>query len=212
MQQRDTPLGLGVYPSGERMLFHQCGSQPAVGTALLLAPGQHLAVDAVRGQFVGGQVDPPARQILVDVPEEIGQLEGFSERGGVRCRLFARGDRAQHRQQLQTDHFRRSVHIEVQRSTIGIVGDRQVHPHRSKKVVEQLPVQLVAAGGVHDGLDDRVVVGGLPLFHQPGEQRSRKCLQLLGALGRAAGVESVENVVGPAGEAVQRVHGRSLGR
>src|SRR5213078_3383081 len=92
-----------------------------------------------------------------------------------------------------------------------VVGDRQVHPHRGQEVVEQLPADVVAAGGVHHGGEGRVVGGGLVL-DEAVEQLRGEQLQLLGPhLVAAAVVELVEDVVCPSGEAVEGVHRRALG-
>ena len=63
-----------------------------------LAPAQQITVDAVRGEFIGGQVHPPTPQVLVDVAQEVGELKRLSERGSVRRGVLARPDGAQDRQ------------------------------------------------------------------------------------------------------------------
>ena len=166
----------------------------------------NVPVHGVGGQLVGGQVDPFRAQILVDVTQEVGELEGFSKRRGVRRRLLAGHDRAEHGQQLQPDHLGRAVHVAVQRGPVGIVGDGQVHPHRGQEVVEQFPLDAVRARRCTTA----VSTGSSPLASpstQPREQRSGQPLQPVCAFGGVdARVEVVEDVVGAAGEPVERVH------
>ena len=94
--------GLVVDPASDRVLLDQGPTHARIGAPIGLAPAQQVTVDAVGGQFVGGQVHPSALQVFVDIPEEVGQLERLSERGGVRRGILARADGAQNRQQLQT--------------------------------------------------------------------------------------------------------------
>ena len=82
-----------VDPTGGGMLLGQRTAHPGIGALVGLAPQQQVAVDAVGGQFVGGQIYPAASQVLVDVAQKVRELEGFSQRGGVRCGFVARNRR-----------------------------------------------------------------------------------------------------------------------
>ena len=93
----DAP-GLGV-------LLDQRTAYPGVGAPVVMAPHQHIAVDVMSCELVCGQIDPASFQVLVDVAQEVGELEGFSECGGVWSGFLTRADGAQHGQQLQSDHF-----------------------------------------------------------------------------------------------------------
>ena len=143
-------------------------------------------------------------QVLVDVAQEVGQLERPSQCRGVRRGLVARADRAQDRKHLQANHFRGAVHVAVERGAVGIVGDGQVHPHRGQEVVEQFAARC--RSGARCAAPRRA----------PGRRRCVRRRRRIdrtavaaarpgrGVLGR---IEIVEDVVGVAGEAVERVHG-----
>ncbi len=211
-QHLDTRAGLLVDRPGDRVLL---GQRPArtrsVGAPVCLAPGEQVAVDAVGGEFVGGQVDAAAAQVLVDVADEIGQLERLSERGGIRRRVLAGADGAQDGQQLQPDHLGRAVHVALQRRPVRVVGDRQVHPHRrpGSRRTDPTPmsyVRAVCTTAVSDGSSSH---GRFPT--RLLNSRVDNCWSWSAALLDAAGaVEVVEDVVGAAGEPVQRVHRRAL--
>ena len=67
----------------------QVGQRPAharLGALPGPAPRQQLAVHAERRELLGGQVDPPAVEVLADVAQEVRELEGDAQRGRVRAR------------------------------------------------------------------------------------------------------------------------------
>ncbi len=118
------------------MLLDQRAAHPLVGAPVPVAPHQHVTVDVMSCELVCGQIDPASLQVFVDIAEKVGELKGFPECRGVRRGFVTRADGAEHRQQLQSDHFGGAVHVSVQRAAIGIVGDGEVHPHRAEEVVE----------------------------------------------------------------------------
>ena len=154
--KRDPAFGVPVDLPGDVMLFGQRVAHPAIGPPVVVAPHQQVAIDVVCGQFVGGQVDPLSGQVFVDVTQKIGELECPAQRCGIRRGLIGRADRAQNRKQLQANRFRGPLHVQVECGTIGIVGDRQIHPHRHEKVVEQFVADAVAARGVADRCEHRI--------------------------------------------------------
>src|SRR6202012_4950698 len=113
-----------------------------------------------------------------------------------------RADRAQDRKHLQANRFRRTLHVEVERGPVRIVGDGQVHPHRVQEVGEQVVADGVTPCGVaHGGQHGvgRVFVSGKELVGQ----LLQPCRPGAGGKGR---VEIVEYVVGVTGKAVERVN------
>ena len=187
------------------------GARGGSGRAGAPAPGQQLAVDAERGELVGGQVDAAAVEVLADVAQEVRELERHAERGGGRLGLRARHDRAQDRQHLQPDHRRRAVDVDGRgrrtwRSSV-TVG---VHPHRHHEVGEVAPVDVVAAGGVGERGEHAGAAAGAP--SRAASSSAASASSSGGLLGdRAVVAEVVDDLVGVAGEAVERVHGRPPG-
>ena len=93
-QQREPRRGESVDAAGDVVLLDQRAADPGVGPPVRVAPRQQVTVHAVGGEFVGGQVDPSALEVFVDVAQEVGELERLSERGGVRRGLLRGADRA----------------------------------------------------------------------------------------------------------------------
>jgi len=54
------------------VLFDQCAAHPGVGAPVGVAPHQHITIDIVCRQLVGGQIDPAALQILIHVASWLG--------------------------------------------------------------------------------------------------------------------------------------------
>jgi hypothetical protein len=75
------------------------------------------------------QVDPAALQVLADVADEVAQLEGDAEVGGVGVGDLAGHERLEHRHHLEPDDRGRAVDVDHQVVVGGVLGDRQVHPH-----------------------------------------------------------------------------------
>ena len=213
VQQRDALCGRSRRPAGWRRAARPARGAPAASVRRLAwHHSQQVAVDAVGGELVGGQIDPAAAQILVDVAQEVGELERLSERGGVRCGVVARADGAEHRQQLQPDHLGRAVHVALQRGAVRIVGHGQVHPHRRQEVVEQLPGDAVPVRGVHH----RRAARDRRRSPRCWTSRLNSCVasrcKPFGALGGADGAASKSSRMSSAraGEPVERVHRRTL--
>lgn len=68
-----------------------------------LTPGQQVSIHPVGSQLVGRQVHPAPPQVLVDVTQEVGQLKGSAQCGGMRGGFLAGHDRAEDGQRLQAD-------------------------------------------------------------------------------------------------------------
>ena len=210
VEEFDALAGESVDPTGGGMLLCQRTSYAGVGAFVRLAPQQDVTVDAVGGQFVGGQIHPATAQILVDVPQKVSELERFSKCCGVRCSFVAGSDGAENGKHLQADRLGRAVHVAFQRGPVGIVRHGQVHPHRRQEVIERLPGDAVPAGRVHDS-PQRGIIAALLVLDELIEQLRGQALKSFGTLGRAeGGVEVVENVIGAAGESVERMDRRPL--
>jgi len=192
------------------MLFYQSSADPRIGALMGVTPHQHVTIHLMNSELIGGQVNPSPLQVFTYITEKVGELEGFSQRGGVRCGFLALAHRAEDGQHLQADHFCRAVHVAVQCRAVGVVGGGQVHSHRSEEIVEQLPADPVLVCGVdHRGQSGVAAVGGA--VHHPIEKLCRQALQLvfpIGGLQRR--IEVVEDVVRASGKAVQGVHSRAL--
>jgi hypothetical protein len=74
VQQVDSVSGLDVDGAGSFDLLLQGAPYPWVGDAVVVAPDQQVAVYPGGGEFVGGQIDPAAVQVLVDVADEVGTV------------------------------------------------------------------------------------------------------------------------------------------
>ena len=206
----DALAGEFVHPPGGGVLLGERTAYPGVGALVGVAPRQRVTVDAVGSQLVGGQIHPAALQILVDISQKVGELERFSQRGGVRCSLLAGADGAENGQHLQSDHLGRPVHVPLESLAVRVVRDRQVHPHRREEVVEHLPWDAVPAGGVDDGAQRGVVTGVLMLDKLIEQLRGQPLEPFCSLLGVQGGVEVVEDVVGATREPVQRMDRRAL--
>jgi hypothetical protein len=120
--------------------------------------------DAEPAQLVLRQVDATPVQILGDVAQEVGVLEGETERPGGRERL--RAQRLQHRQHHLADHRGRALHVPQQVVPRLVPGGGQIHRHRPVEAVEAL------RGNAHgaDRVADRGQHGiGRPVGHGAAE-------------------------------------------
>ncbi len=114
-------------------------------------------------------------------------------------------DSAEHRQHLQADHLGGAVHVAFEGGPVGIVRHGQVHPHRARKssnISHGMPyLRAVCTTARSVGSSSQSCC-----LDKPIEQLSGQPLQPFGTLGGAdRGVEVVEDVVGPAGEPIERV-------
>ncbi len=148
------------------------------------------------------QVQAAAVEVLADVADEVGQLEGLAERG--RRRRGLRGERAQHRQHHQADDHGRPVRVDLQVRVRRVLRDGDVHLHRGQEGLEQLQVDAERVHGVGRGV-----------HHGVGRGAALEVAQGRPApVDQAVGVRRgrVDQLVGPPGEAVERPHVRPLGR
>ena len=207
-EQGDSGRGEPISLPGDFVLSRQRLPYPRIGTAVQMTPHQQIPIDSVSGELVGRQVDALSLQIFVDIAQEIRELKRPAECCGVRCGLLDRRHGAQYRKHLQPDRFGGAAHVEVERVAVRIVGDREIHPHRRQKVIEQLGADLIPA----DGVGNRGEYGLVAVI-TAGEKPVSQLLQPFGPdFGAHLRIKVIKDVVGVAGEAVQRVHGRTLVR
>ena len=175
-QQRDSGVGEAV----ERTIAFDLVRQELL--ELRCRPAL-LEVHPEAPQIILRHVDPGAVQILVDVAQEVGQLEGQTERAGG-C-LGGRAGRLEHRQHHLPDHRRRTLHV-VAEVLPGLVrGPGQVHRHGAEEAVEALRLDAAGDHRVHDGRHGGVL--GVP-FDQGGAEPIGEGLQ---PPRRAGGVRTV---------------------
>ena len=92
---------------GDFVLLRQRVTHPGIGAAVTVTPHHQLSVHTMRGEFVGGQIDPIAHQILVDVAQKVGQLERTPSAAAYGAASVGVGfDGSQHRKHLQANDFR----------------------------------------------------------------------------------------------------------
>jgi hypothetical protein len=158
--------------------------------------------DAERREVGQRQVDPAALQVLADVADEVGELEGQAEFAGGAGGGGPVG-RLQDRQHHRADDGGRALHV-LQQVVIGLVAvDGEVHAHRPEELLEVGSVQVEHGNGVQDGGQDLVV--GL-LAGQPAQEPRGPGLELPGALAwRGVADGGVDDLVAVAGEAVEGV-------
>ena len=163
---------------------------------------QVVAGDAELGQVLVGQVGAAPVEVLGDVADEVGELEGEAELPG---RLAGRGrvGAAQDRQHHGADDRRRALHV-VEQVVVGRVrGDGQVHRHALQERREVVPVQVEDGDGVQHGRQQRVVDRRAV---QAGHEPAGPVVEPGGPLGRRQVLGAVDDLVGVAGEAVEGVH------
>ena len=142
-----------VQPPGPLDLEPHQLSPRLVGTA---AP----RVGAEAPDVLGGQVHAPPVEVLADVAEEVGQLEGEAEV----TRRAGRGVRPwlEDRQHHLADDGRRSVHVAEEVVPRLVLGHRKVHRHRAQEPAEAAGIDGERAHGVHDRLEEHVVRAAAP--------------------------------------------------
>ncbi len=155
VEQGDPRLGDAVARAGDSYAVGQPALQLGWADARAPCPRQHVLVHPERRQFLGGQVDPAAVEVLADVSDEVRQLERLTEcRRQRQCGVgVARPEDGDH---LQTDDRRGPIHVDIELVERGVAGGEQrvawqVHPHRGHERAE------VVLGDVER--DDRVGEG-----------------------------------------------------
>ncbi len=205
IEHGDARLRRPVHLPRHRLRGDQGRADPRICAPGAPAPLQQRPVHTVGGEQVAGQVDAAPVEVLAHVPQEVGELERLPERRRVRFSLLPGRDRAENRQHLQPDHRGRTVYVAPQVGVGGIVRDGQIGTHRGQEVGEENRLDGVPGGGVGDGPDHRF---GAATGTQPARQVALQSAQMpVALLGRSVPIEVVHDVVGPAGEAVQGVHG-----
>ena len=156
-----------------------------------------------------GRYTRPRRRSSPTSRMKFDELEGDAEVGGVRLGDLARDERLEHRHHLQADDRRRAVHVGHQVGVRRVLGDRQVHPHRGQEVLDVLQRDVPPPHGVDDRPADLVLAARRPRRRRgtgrpsrPASRPSRASVSVL--------AEVVDDLVGVAREAVQRVHVRPL--
>jgi hypothetical protein len=123
-------------------------------------------VDPEAVQVLGRQIDPAPVEVLGQVADEVGQLEGQAELAGGLAggrRVGRLQDRGQH----GPDHRRRALHVATQLGVGAIAVHGQVHGHGVQEPLEVGDVQGKGPHGVEHGRQDRVLHRGAA---QAGEQ------------------------------------------
>ncbi len=159
-----------------------------------------------RVEVVQRQVDPAAVEVLTDVADEVRELEGDAQILGRFVRVGRQ--RLEDGHHLQPDDGGGAVHVLVEVVVGLVLGDGEVHRHRVQERLEVLDRDVPATHRVHDGIADRVRAA--PASHV-GEEASPHSLRCVCG-GDVVASGHIDDLVGVAGEAVQRVHVRSLGR
>lgn len=111
VEHRDARLGLPVEPLVDPDQVGDRTAHARVRGPRTRAVLQESAVDTVVGEHVGGQVDPAPAQVLRHVAQEVGELEGLSQRRGVRGGRLPGHGRAEDRKDLESDDRGRAVHV-----------------------------------------------------------------------------------------------------
>ena len=148
-QQADADVGRDVEPAA-------AGDLEAHDLAPLRRRPAERGVGGVAAEVLLGQVDATAVQVLADVAQEVGQLEGVAQVPGVRRRggRIAWFEDGQHH---LADDRGRAVHVAAQVRPRLVAGDGEVHRHRAQEAAEALRVDGEGAHGVHDRLEHRIV-------------------------------------------------------
>jgi hypothetical protein len=146
--------GPAVDRPSARYQVRQCPPHLAIRLSGSATPGQQFAIHTERRQLVGGEIYPSPVEILPNVPEEVGDLEGDAERSSVRFGTLPRYYGAQNRKHLQPDHRSRAVDVmgKLVKSPVASYSallDRPIHAHRDHKIGEVLRIYLVAHCRVH---------------------------------------------------------------
>ena len=115
----------------------QCTPEPGLDDPGPVAAGQQVLVDTEGREFVGRQVDAPAIEILAHIAQEIRELERLAQRRGRRLGLGDRDDRAQYRQQLQSDRCRRTAHVLAQLGHLGYRSRNSALPGTSIRMASR---------------------------------------------------------------------------
>ncbi len=176
---------------------------PVVATPRPHVVGGH----AVCREFLQREVDPPAKQVFADIPDEVRQLERDPEVARVVVRTLAAG--FQDRNHLQTDDGSGSVHV-LHKVVVGLVLlDCEVHSHRVEERLEVVRRDRPADRGVDGRSRHRVIAVSAVQVRQ---ELIGPLAQCSGSLLRCVGrVDRVHDLVGIPGQPVQGVHERALG-
>ena len=191
-QRRDAVVGLAVEPP---VALDLEGHQRAP----LRGDDPGVRVGAEPAQVLLGHVDAAPVEVLADVAQEVGELEGEAERAGRRDGIRAG---SQDRQHHLADDGGAAVHV-AQQVAPGLVGAAgEVGAHRAEEAREALLVDVALAHRRHDGRHDRVGGGaggqGVPERALEGVERER-------GLRAGVGAGEVDDVVGEPGQRVDGV-------
>ena len=115
---------------------------------------EDLACHAVLSEFVEGEVDAPAMQVLADVADEVGELECHAQILGARIGLGCA--RFEDRHHLQADDRRTAVDVLEEIVVRRIVGDGEIHAHGVQEGLEVLDGDLPGPHRVHESASDGI--------------------------------------------------------